>query len=116
LFSLTISPPPRSTLFPYTTLFRSDNRNEDGYHTEFKRNRKPASEQIVHCIVWLFDRRAEIKCNDCLFLLYISNRIRLVEIILFFVILSHGLVHVLILVVISGAGHADHRSGRLSKD
>src|SRR5688500_20410192 len=30
-FSLTIPPPPRSTLFPYTTLFRSSNILERAY-------------------------------------------------------------------------------------
>src|SRR5690349_24048082 len=29
LFSLMIQPPPKSTLFPYTTLFRSDQYNVD---------------------------------------------------------------------------------------
>src|SRR5438034_4569506 len=32
-FFLTLRPPPRSTLFPYTTLFRSDSRSAPRYST-----------------------------------------------------------------------------------
>src|SRR5205807_9974709 len=43
-FFLRIRPPPRSTLFPYTTLFRSPARNRDGTHAldrhQYRRHRR----------------------------------------------------------------------------
>src|SRR5205823_14985626 len=41
LFSYTVRPPPRSTLFPYTTLFRSNGRRE--WTGRFQRNRGAGS-------------------------------------------------------------------------
>src|SRR3712207_8196906 len=37
VFFLMIRRPPRSTLFPYTTLFRSDSRGNAAIHVEFAR-------------------------------------------------------------------------------
>src|SRR2546428_7497968 len=47
-FFLMIRRPPRSTLFPYTTLFRSAERRELGMTTELgERRSRPGRDQIV---------------------------------------------------------------------
>src|SRR5258705_7330534 len=43
--------PPRSTLFPYTTLFRSVRRVDVGVHVEATKNVEPAREQRGHLCV-----------------------------------------------------------------
>src|SRR5690242_20833285 len=40
LFFLLIRRPPRSTLFPYTTLFRSDAPSEDAFERMFERDKE----------------------------------------------------------------------------
>src|SRR6201999_4679886 len=43
-FFLMIRRPPRSTLFPYTTLFRSGRRHQD---FQFRKNRNDAPAQVI---------------------------------------------------------------------
>src|SRR5712675_902631 len=52
-FFLMIRRPPRSTLFPYTTLFRSRSAGDDqGSYAELVRRRKhPRDDQRRHCAV-----------------------------------------------------------------